>query len=133
MQKAKVEVDSFTDELLVESLGKLWRLARPYNFYYEINSVRIHVVVPKGFLTDFASTPKILYPIFPPVGIYNKATMLHDYLYDITCTLNITRKQADQFLLQALEVLGVSFLKRWLMYLGIRLGGASHFREQITS
>lgn len=121
---------SFHTELLVESLGKTWRLVDSFNFYYEKADIRIDVTVPADFITDFASTPRLLYAIFPPVGIYNKAAVLHDYLYDNSCTLSIKRKHADLFLLQAMEVLGVSRSTRYAMYFAVRLFGGKHFRKK---
>lgn len=38
------------------------------------------IIVPKGFRTDFASTPRFLYPIFPPTGAWTKAAVVHDFL-----------------------------------------------------
>lgn len=120
---------SFHTELIVESLGNKWKLRAPFDFYYENDFIKIEVAVPENFITDFASTPRILWTIFPPIGIYNKAVLLHDYLYDISCPLKITRLQADLFMLQAMEVLEVKPIVRWLMFLGVRLGGASSFRK----
>lgn len=129
MFNAILEPNKFTDELIVESLGTSWKLIKTFHYYYEDGTMRLYVVVPEGFITDFASTPRWIYPLLPPVGIYNKAVILHDYLYDVSCTLDLTRAQADKFLLQALEVLGVSRLKRSLLYLGVRVGGSRYFRE----
>jgi len=35
--------------------------------------------VPKGFITDLASTENV--PMFPSDDVYNQAAVLHDYLY----------------------------------------------------
>lgn len=123
----------FTEELLVESQGDQWILRRAFKFYYEKTSengaiIRIDVVIPEGFVTDFASTPRLLYPIFPPIGIYNKAAMVHDFLYSKDCPLVIKRKNADLFFLQAMEVLETPRLIRKLMFFAVRLFGRSHFR-----
>lgn len=119
-------VTKFTEELLVESFQDRWVLKRPFVFYYEKpDGSRIDLVVPEGFVTDFASTPKFLYPWFPPIGIYNKAAMVHDFLYSESTP--ITRAEADKFFLQAMEVLKVPAWKRRLMYFAVRLFGASHY------
>ena len=39
------------------------------------------LVVPKGFVTDFASIPRVFWLIFKPDGNYAYAAVLHDYLY----------------------------------------------------
>jgi hypothetical protein len=130
MNEERLHVDSLKDPLIVESIGDSWALSRPFSFYYEkADGERIYVTVPQGFVTDFASTPSWTYSFFPPVGIYNKAMMLHDYLYDVICPLDITRRQADRFMLQAMKILGVSKIARYLMYYGVRLGGRSRFRK----
>lgn len=119
----------FHSKLIVESLGTRWKLKKSFKFYYSDCLIRIDIEVPKGFITDFASTPRILYSLLPPTGVYNKATVLHDYLYDINCTTSLTRKEADKFFLQALEVLEVPKLIRYLMWVGVRIGGAKSFRK----
>ncbi|MGM9508595.1 DUF1353 domain-containing protein [Larkinella sp. GY13] len=40
------------------------------------------VTVPVGYVTDFASTPTLLWGLFPPIGRHNRASLLHDYWYD---------------------------------------------------
>ncbi len=127
-------IGKFTEELLVESTGDKWVLKRAFTFYYDLvsgdgNVIRTTIMVPEGFVTDFASTPKSLYPIFPPIGIYNKAAMVHDFLYSKECPVVIERAQADLFFLQAMAVLKVPKWKRKLMYFAVKLFGKSHFRS----
>lgn len=120
-------MQKFTEEILVESVNDKWVLKRAFKFYYaDKEGVPLtEVVIAEGFVTDFASTPKFLYPWFPPIGIYNKAAMVHDFLY--SATTPITRAEADKFFLQAMEVLKVPAWKRRLMYFAVRLFGASHY------
>lgn len=40
------------------------------------------VTVPRGYKTDFASVPPILWGFIPSIGRHNLAALLHDYLYD---------------------------------------------------
>lgn len=121
---------AFTDTLLLESLGTKWRLIYPFRFYYLTKGVKLEVTIPKDFITDFASTPTWAYPFFPPVGIYNKATIMHDYLYDRNCHYKLSRRQADLFFLQAMKVLKVPFIQRICMYLAVRIGGRRRFRKK---
>lgn len=39
-------------------------------------------VVPSGYRTDFASVPRFFWRIFPPIGRYCQAAVLHDWLCD---------------------------------------------------
>lgn len=78
------------------------------------------ITVPAGFKTDLASIPKILWNILPPVGRYDAAAVVHDYLYQHN---GVTRAEADAVLREAMEVLGVRWSQRWAIYAGVRVGG----------
>ena len=115
---------SFVTPLDVEFLdGKTWRLAAPFEFMSEVTESVIDI--PDGFLTDFASIPRVLWAALPPTGPYGKAAVVHDYLYqtmDATTHL-VTRKEADQVLKEGMEVLGIGRVTRFAIYAGVRLGG----------
>ena len=54
-----------------------WRLVE--DFGYEAKAGRV-LTVPAGFETDFASVPRLLWPILPlSDAVYDKAAVLHDY------------------------------------------------------
>lgn len=115
----------FTNELIVRSFGNKWELVEPFSFYYKKQNKTIEtIVIPKGFITDFASTPRILYPIIPPIGIYNKACIIHDYIYQERI---FPRKTCDLCFLQAMEVLEVPKWKRYLMFIIVRLFGKKYY------
>jgi hypothetical protein len=76
--------------------------------------------IPAGFITDLASIPAFLRPLFNPNDDGRKAAVLHDSRY---CIKHGTRKAADDLFLEALERCGVGFLRRWAMYTGVRAGG----------
>jgi hypothetical protein len=76
--------------------------------------------VPTDFITDLASIPQVLWNILPPVGSYDKAAVVHDWLYRNN---GITRSEADQVLNQGMIDLGVREWKRKIIYSGVRLGG----------
>lgn len=60
------------------------------------------------------------------VGYGNKAATVHDYLYSWG---RLTRRQADAVLYRGLRAEGVAAWRAWLFWLGVRLGGASHFKK----
>ena len=103
--------------------GRLFVLAEP--ICYEVGGLGSGepIDVPKGFVTDFASIPRIFLPI---IGQEHgrRAAIVHDWLY-ATDGLNgkYTRQQCDQIFLEALGILDVSWVKRHLMYLAVRAGG----------
>lgn len=85
------------------------------------------ITVPKGFKTDFASTPRlpVIYLLAGNVGA--KAAVVHDYLY--SCG-QFPRKMADDIFREASEVIGVNWWRRWMMWAGVRIGGSSHYTEK---
>ena len=114
--------NSFLTPLVVEVMpsGKRFRL---YNsFTYHVARAGVNIRVPAGFETDFASIPRIFRIIIPKLGRYNKAAVIHDYIYQ-SDRLQLSRKQADQVFLDAMADLGVPKWKRTLMYWAVRIGG----------
>lgn len=91
-----------------------------------VNSDKI--VVPAGFITDLASTPRFIWSLLPPHGDYAKAAILHDYLYS-KGSVSVTRKAADFIFYEAMGVLGVAEWKRKLIYHTVRMFGGKHFRK----
>ncbi len=75
-------------------------------------------------VTDLASIPRIARRLLPPDGPYVKAAIPHDDLY-VTKGHGgrFTRREADDILLEAMEVLGVPAWKRTMVYRAVRLGG----------
>lgn len=78
------------------------------------------VTVPQGFITDLASIPRLLRPVFNPMDASRRPAVLHDWLY---CSRFFSRARADRLFLDALQDEGVGLIQRWLMYLGVRCGG----------
>jgi hypothetical protein len=115
----------FTTTLQVEDNdGFPFKLLHPLTYVTDVDH-RGTFSVPTGFLTDYASIPRVLWNVLPPVGAYDAAAVLHDFLYQ-TGTINlasITRAEADAILLEAMEVKKVAAWQRRFIYAGIRLGG----------
>jgi hypothetical protein len=81
------------------------------------------IVVPKGFVTDFASVPRIFWPILPPDDEYLLAAIVHDWLYWQQLG---TKPQADAYLKAGMEELGVTSWKITAVFQGVaRLGDSS--------
>jgi hypothetical protein len=117
----------FEDALELEYIdGKNWKVTA--DFYYDTDvpcAGGNRIKIPAGFITDFASIPKILWNILPPTAGYGKAAVIHDGLYR---TMGLaTRKQADDVLMEAMVVLGVDWLTRQAIYWGVRVGGRSSY------
>ncbi len=58
--------------------GDRFRLVYSQTYY----TAQGRVTVPRGYATDFASVPRWLWSVFPPIGQHNRACVLHDWLYD---------------------------------------------------
>ena len=80
--------------------------------------------VPRDFKTDLASTPRLVWFIFPPWDNYASAAILHDWLYTIR---RIERAAADALFLEAMSHSNVPKWKRRLIYYAVRLCGGSHW------
>lgn len=92
---------------------------------YAVILLSIKIAVYAGFVTDFASVPRILWMIIPPWGRYSPAAVIHDFLY-LCGEINgqrITRAFADWIFLTFMISLGVPKWKAYCMYFGVRLGG----------
>lgn len=60
----------------------------------------------------------------PPFGNHTKAAVLHDYLYGQGVR---PRKQCDEIFLEAMESLGVSKTRRYVMYWAVRAFGGKAY------
>ena len=80
------------------------------------------VEVPKGFVTDLASVPAILWSVFPKTGRYAYAAIVHDYLY---WTQAVSREEADSVLKAAMEDAKVDIASQVGFYAAVRTFGAS--------
>ena len=110
--------------------GRRWKLIR--TFIYEVGrkGSGVAIKVPAGFVTDFASSPPPIWWLIPPWGVYGKAAILHDYLYQNhhICRQagrlqRVTREYADDIFREAMIVLGVAPWRVSLMYYGVRAFG----------
>lgn len=105
----------------------------PYDGYNYKTCKKIRVIIddksyiiPKGFETDLASIPRLLWPVFAPqYSGFVAPAILHDYLY--RCNNDITRLYADEVLYSALITEDVSAFTASKFYLGVRLFGRSHY------
>ena len=114
-------MSSFTAPLEVLDLNDgFFEVMREFRYYIgEENSVE-YVDVPRGFKTDFYSVPQILQSIVPKTGKGNQASVLHDYLY----TNHLyTQKRSDDIFLEAMTVLGMNIVQRYVIYYAVRLFG----------
>lgn len=78
------------------------------------------VTVPPGFVTDFASIPRVFWSVLRPDDEYAYAAVVHDYLY---WTQTRSRKEADDILKMAMEDFDVGTVTVGTIYNAVRMGG----------
>jgi len=123
----KRERDSFKTPLVVEVMesGKRFRLFCQFTY----NWGKMVITVPAGFVTDFASIPRFAQFLIPKLGRYNKAAVIHDWLYQVL-PKQTTRKGADRCFRDGMRDLGVVKWKYTAMYWAVRLGGWAAWRKR---
>ena len=99
-------------------------------FNYVYRTKEYIIKVPKGFVTDYASIPKLLRAIVLPYGKHSGASVVHDWLYSSNCNLDVSREKADKVFLEILKEEKVNFLLRTLMYIAVKKFGRSRFRNR---
>lgn len=101
---------------------KRWRLLAPFSYLAPGHGL---ITVPTGFETDFASVPR--WPLtFALLGSYgHAAAVIHDWLYT---TGELSRADADRVFHDALRSSGIARWRAYLMFYGVRLGGANRYK-----
>lgn len=130
----------FTAPLDLEYIdGRNWKVTAEFD--YQTNDGET-IKIPSGFITDFASIPRVLWAFLPPTGDYGLSALAHDWLYrhggriihttapngEITYRI-YSRAECDRIFLQAMEDLGVGWLKRRTMWLAVRNWGWISFKS----
>jgi len=114
------------DTRLYDEHSGLHKLLAPLIFYSaELNKL---IIVPTGFITDFASVPRIVgaYLLFGSKG--PKAAVVHDWLYSGGIE-GLARAAADRVFLEALKASGYSNTTSYPMYWAVRIGGGFAWTE----
>ena len=84
------------------------------------------IVVPRGFETDFATLPRIAQGIFGKLGKWNRAAILHDWLYRSGL---VNRKEADKYFLFWMQQDGTHWFTARVFYLAVRLFGGRYWHQ----
>ena len=142
-----------TEQVTEGTLTRKAQFKLTASLIYESHTLGQAIIVPAGFITDFATVPRlpILYALLGNLG--NAAACLHDFLYTEPhtpmksgCT-PVTREIADKVfqgaivdgmvkdtdknnttIIQSLRNIGYIILG-FLFYVGVRIGGASHWER----
>ena len=114
--------------------GRIWKVE---NADQEFGAVvdGFEIKPADGFITDFASIPRFMWRILPPVGDgararYGVGAVLHDWLYNSHMTsvrgMAVTKEFADNVFYSAMTALGVETWKKEVMFKAVSwFGGGS--------
>jgi len=84
--------------------------------------------IPEGFMTDFASIPRIFRWYLDPVGApHQVAAVAHDYLY--ATSKELSKLGADMVLRDAALAAGTPKFKAAVLYYAVRIGGRSAWKS----
>ena len=121
-------MSKFTRPLIVSPLpdGKRWVLREEFSYDIGSKGSGDSVIVPVGFVTDFATVPRLFWTVYPKWGKYGNAAVVHDYLY---WEQFFSRKRTDEIFLEGMIVLGVSKRDRKTIYHSIRLFGGWSWKK----
>ena len=111
----------FTTALATEEIDELANLHRviwPLVYYSDILGRRLDV--PAGFVTDFASVPRLPVVYLAAGGRGDRAAVIHDWLYS---TRMVDRATADAVLREALLACGYGPVLANLFYAAVRIFG----------
>lgn len=116
-------IPEYLTPLLVESLTDTdWRIFA--DFRYRSAVLKAVVVVPQGFVTDFASVPRVPLAYWLAGGIANKPACIHDWLYR---SCGCPRADADAVFKEAMELSGIVLWRRQGMYMAVRTFGEKFY------
>lgn len=97
-----------------------WKLTAPLTYRTLVLGKPRLIEVPEGFVTDFASVPRVPIVWWWVGAIGQRPAVIHDYIYTYR---KFSREVADRIFREALQVVGVNQVNRNIMYAGVRVGG----------
>jgi len=107
--------------------GTQWIVVEDMELLVKLNdSSSGTIVIPRGFVTDLASTPNIFWSKYPPFGKYMIAAVLHDYLYWIQVC---ERPDADKILYQTMRDAEVDSITQIGFYEILRVAGGKAWND----
>lgn len=109
---------------LVDEQRNRWRVLLPLVFHSAL--YESFFSVPAGFITDFASVPRVPLVYLLAGDTARSAAVVHDYLY----TGLVDRDVADDVFLEAMAVSGVPAWRRYPMYWAVRACGGSRYKQR---
>lgn len=105
--------------------GENWELLSHLDIWWKTHKFRVW----SGFITDLASVPRVARMFVPKGRRESRGAVVHDWIYrGHTTKLGITRKEADEILLDIMKEDGVGYFRRYVIYNAVRVGGRWSFK-----
>ncbi len=116
------------------------RLYMMLSDFHAVDELFGTITVQKGFRTNFASIDIfhniwlfVFYALLVEYG--DKSATVHDWLYSgygigDSVIYYPTRKECDQIMYRLLRAEGVARWRAWMFYIGVRVGGRSHYTHK---
>lgn len=102
---------------------ELWRVLEDFAYVSDLVGV---IIVPKDFMTDFASVPRLPFVFLLTGNTAHRAALIHDYLYTSN---QFSRKLSDEIFKEAIVAAGEPEWRANMMYAGVRIGGKSSWES----
>lgn len=102
---------------LVAVNHRRWELVKSYRYADAAGTI----IIPKGFVTDLASVPRLFWWLIAPMELSAVAPIVHDYLYQTGgISGRYSRRASDDLFLSIMIREHVPIWRRVLAYLAVR-------------
>lgn len=113
-------------ELIDNDNGGLWRLYDVLGYWSDLVG---GIAVPVGFVTDFASVPRIALSYLLVGNTAHAAAIIHDFLYRKDSAPNVSKEIADLVFKEAMATTKIPKWRQAVLYAGVRIGGSSAYHK----
>ena len=117
-------IDECIDDLANDGRG-IWKIKAPLLYWSDL--LKRVVTVEIGFLTDYASVPRIPFAYWLLGDTSHKAAVIHDWLFHHHEVCD--EQTANKVLLEAMAAEGIPAWRRWAIYAGVAIGGEGPWEE----
>lgn len=128
MQHTQLTEPKFLSSLRVEKIGERTWILLESLIFFSIKYQGIYIA-PRGFQTNLSSIPRVAFALFPPIGNYDKAAVIHDAGYGNSLLTEsydrmfTSKELADGLFNEGMKAEKVNTIVRRTMYRSVRLFG----------
>lgn len=109
---------------LADEEKNLWIMTSDLRYFSAL--IGAEIKVPAGFVTDFASVPRLPLAYWLAGDKARCAAVVHDFLY---VTKAYPREICDKIFLEAMEATGIPAWRRLPMYYAVKAAGWYYFNQ----